>query len=194
MALPHKHVFTALVMDKNDPMQLMAYSIYKADKNEIAESLVTAGKDEAEIETRLKNFHDLVLYSPGLLQNYHARAQNFGAALFDGIEDGVRVKARQDFIDQVQKQVASERTRASIVGDFVLDAVKGVASTIFVIVLFGGAYSLFVGKEQREALYHAVGKSLSDVATGEIPVVDNFRAELKAKRDASAKPSEPATP
>ena len=194
MALPHKYVFTALVSDKNDPMQLMAYSIYKADKNEIAETLVVANKTPGEIEAGLQNFHDSVINSPSLLLNYHARAQNFGAALLSGLEEGVKVKARQDFVDCVQQQVASEKGFAHHVGTFCLDAVKGVASTLFVIVIFGGVYSLSISKEQRAAYYHALGQSLTDVATGEIPVIDNFRAHLEEQPAMSGTPKLPAKP
>lgn len=194
MALPHKYVFTALVSDKNDPMQLMAYSIYKADKNEIAETLVTANKQPAEIVAGLQNFHDSVINSPSLLLNYHARAQNFGAALLDGLEEGVRVKARKDFIDSVQQQVASEKGLAHHVGTFCLDAVKGVASTLFVIALFGGVYSLFISKEQRAAYYRALGQSVTDVAIGDIPVIDNFRTHLKEQQTKPEAPTVPTKP
>ena len=183
MALPHKHVFTALVSDKDDPMQLMAYAIYKADKNEIAETLITTSKTPSEIEAGLKSFHDSVINSPSLLVNYHTRAENLGTALLNGLVEGVRIKARQDFIELVQKQVAVEKGLAHHLGVFILDAVKGVASTLFVIALFGGVYSLFVSKEQRAAYYHAIGQSLTDVATGELPVIDNFKEHIKEQKN-----------
>lgn len=177
-----KYVFTALVNDKNQPLELMAYAIYKADKNEIAESLKSAQATKEQIEKELKQFHDSTLRSPGLLQSYHSRARALGENLIDELKSGIKSEARQDFIERVDQVVKSEKGFFYSIGAFMMDAVKGVASTVFAIVVFGGIYSLTIAKEDREALYTAAGKSLKDVATGELPVVDNFRAELEKKK------------
>jgi hypothetical protein len=175
-------VFTALVNDKNQPLELMAYAIYKADKNEIAESLKAAQKTQPQIEAEIKAFHDLVLNSTSLLQNYHVRARALGQNLIDELKAGVASDARQDFIDRMEQLVKTEKSWFHYVGGFVMDAIKGVLSTLFVIVLFGGVYSLTLSKDDRAALYKATGQSLVDAATGELPVVDNFRNEMAKKK------------
>lgn len=181
MALNPKYVFGALVKDKNQPLELMAYAIYKADKNEIAESLANLGKSQTEIDAALQHYHDSVLNSPGILTNYGNRARQIGDDLIFELLDETRAKARKDFVERVMQTVKKDETIATKIGNFALDAVKGVASTLFVIVLFGGVYSLFLSKDERSKYFEAVGQSVTDAATGEIPVVDKYREISKSK-------------
>lgn len=181
MATP-EYVFTALVHDKNQPLELMAYAIYKADKNEIAENMKADSKSQEEIDRAIQAFHDSVLNSTSLLQAYRVRAQALGRSLIYELNSGAKAEFRQDFIDRIEQLVKTEKSWYHHIGTFIFDAIKNVLSTIFIIVLFGGIYSLFLSKDSREALYGATGQSLMDVATGEIPVVDKFRAELAKKK------------
>jgi len=192
VALRPKYVFSALVNDKNQPLELMAYAIYKADKNEIAESLANAGKSQTEIDAALKSYHDAVLNGPGILASYKNRALQIGDDLIIELKEETKEKARQDFIERVMQTVKKDQTFATKLGNFALDAVKGVASTLFVIVIFGGVYSLFLDKDERARYYEAVGKSFVDVATGEVPVIDNYREMMKANPKNTAPSTTPA--
>lgn len=182
MAVENNYVFKALVKDINQPIELMAYSLYKADKNEIAENLNNEQQNQPQIEADLQNFHDSVLNSPSLLQNYPTRARALGENLVEELKAGIKSHAQRGFIDRVNQLVMTEKSWFHYVGAFILDAVKGVASTVFVIIFFGGIYSLMISKDKRETLYSAAGKSLINVATGELPVIDNFRAEISKKK------------
>ncbi|NIE72780.1 hypothetical protein [Pantoea sp. Acro-807] len=185
MATQKKYVFTALVTDKDQPLDLMAYAIYKADKNEIAESLGLAGKSDEEIDAELQRFHDLVLNSPSLISNYSVRARALGEGLVVEIKDRIKKEAKADFIERVEQLVKTEKSWYNHVGMWVMDAIKGVSSTIIVIILFGGIYSLFLTKEERSNLYSAATQSVVDAASGEIPVVDKFR-EINAQKEREA--------
>lgn len=185
MAHRKNYVFTALVKDKKNPLELMAYAIYKADKNEIAESLNAQQIPAQAIDEEIKKSHDLVLNSPTILLNYRVRARALGVELLKGMKEDIRKEAKQDFVDRFEQLVKTEKSWHHHLGAWITDAVKGVLSTIFVIVIFGGVYSLFLTKEERTNLYSAAGQSLIDVATGEIPVVDKYREE-KAKREREA--------
>jgi len=185
LATQKKYVFTALVTDKDQPLDLMAYAIYKADKNEIAESLGLAGKSDEEIDAELQRFHDLVLNSPSLISNYSVRARALGEGLVVEIKDRIKKEAKADFIERVEQLVKTEKSWYNHVGMWVMDAIKGVSSTIIVIILFGGIYSLFLTKEERSNLYSAATQSVVDAASGEIPVVDKFR-EINAQKEREA--------
>ncbi len=52
----HQYVFSRLVKDKDDPLQLLAYAIYKADKSEIAQKLSDNGRDPQQIDHELQTF------------------------------------------------------------------------------------------------------------------------------------------
>ncbi|MEL7698469.1 MULTISPECIES: hypothetical protein [Pantoea] len=182
MATRKNYVFTALVTDEKNPLELMAYAIYKADKNEIAENLAAQQLPSQAIDAGIKKIHDLVLSSPSILLNYRVRARTLGVELLKEMKDDIKREAKDDFIERVEQMVKTEMSWHHHLGSWMTDAVKGVLSTIFVIIIFGGVYSLFLTKEERTNLYSAAGQSLIDVATGEIPVVDKYREE-KAKRE-----------
>lgn len=181
-----KYVFNALVKDTNQPLELMAYSIYKSDKNEIAVHLGQQGTSKDNIDIALQQFHDSVLISPGLLQSYHARARALGEGLVVEIKEGIKAEAKADFIERVEQLVKTEKSWYNHVGMWLMDAIKGVSSTLIVIILFGGVYSIFLTKEERSNLYSAATQSVVDAASGEIPVVDKYR-EIKAQKEREAK-------
>lgn len=186
MTMQNQYVFNNLVADINQPLELMAYSIYKADKNEIAVNLGRAGLPKTQIDLELKKFHDLVLNSPSILQNYHTRARALGEGLVVEIKQGIRDEAKADFIERVQQLVKTEKSWYHHLGVWIMDAIKGVASTIMVIILFGGVYSLTLTKEERSNLYSAAGQSVVDAVSGELPVIDKYK-ELKAQKERETK-------
>ncbi|KFW99663.1 hypothetical protein [Pectobacterium carotovorum] len=62
---PKRWVFSELVKDPNDPEQLIAYAMYKGDKDELAvKSRQERGLSEAQIEKELQQFHDHIVISP----------------------------------------------------------------------------------------------------------------------------------
>ncbi|MGC8342252.1 hypothetical protein [Pantoea ananatis] len=179
MAINPKHVFNALVTDKNQPIQLLSYAIYKADKNEIAEALANANVSQVQIDAALQSYHDSVLNGLSIRDNYYQRAKNIGEDLIIELVEQTKEKARKDFIDRVMQMVKKEENFATKLGNFVVDAIRGVLSTLFVIILFGGIYSLTLAKDDRARFYQAVGKTVVDAAAGDIPVIDNYREMMK---------------
>ncbi|WP_099081240.1 hypothetical protein, partial [Vibrio sp. PID17_43] len=69
-----KWVFNALVKSENDPIGLLAYALYKFQKDEIGQSLRAEGKSETEISERLANFHDDTLRSSSSLEQFRTKA------------------------------------------------------------------------------------------------------------------------
>ncbi|EOX4435194.1 hypothetical protein ACLAC2_004681, partial [Vibrio alginolyticus] len=69
-----KWVFNALVKSENDPIGLLAYALYKFQKDEIGQSLRSEGKNEEEISQRLSNFHDDTLRSSSSLEQFRSKA------------------------------------------------------------------------------------------------------------------------
>lgn len=186
MANRQSYVFSALVTNQTDPLQLMSYAIYKSDKNEIAESLAARNLSPQVIDAEIKKFHDLVLNSPTICANYHVRAKALGLKLHENMREDIKKEARKDFVDRVEQMVKTDKSWYHHLGAWMTDTVKSVLSTIFIIIIFGGVYSLFLTKEERTNLYSAAGQSLIDAASGEIPVVDKYREE-KAKKEREAK-------
>lgn len=75
MPQPKKWVFTELVQDLNDPEQLIAYAMYKADKDDLAVQCCARLLPEEEIVTRLVSFHESIAYSEKRLQDYREKAK-----------------------------------------------------------------------------------------------------------------------
>ncbi|ENZ0268045.1 hypothetical protein ACGABU_000114 [Morganella morganii] len=70
-----KWVFTELVQDSNNPQHLIAYAMYKADKDDRANQCRVRGMDGDQINLDLKSFHDGVAYSERQLNDYRDKAQ-----------------------------------------------------------------------------------------------------------------------
>lgn len=70
-----KWVFNELVQDPDDPVQLIAYSMYKAVKNEHAVACQKRGMTETQVQTELERFHDSVAYSTMQLTDYTEKAK-----------------------------------------------------------------------------------------------------------------------
>ena len=177
----HQHVFSSLVKDKDDPLQLLAYAIYKADKSEIAQKLSDNGRDPQQIDHELQNFHDAVIHSGGLQQSYYARAINIGKALFEATEQGIKLRARQDFIERVMQIVKTEQSWRYRAIAFLGEGIKGIMATTLVIILFSGIYALTLSKDERRKFLPAVEKSIADTLNGHIPLYDNYKDTLREK-------------
>lgn len=75
MSQPKKWVFTELVRGSDEPEQLIAYAMYKADKDDLAIQCRARLLPEADIVTELTSFHDSIAYSDRRLQDYRDKAK-----------------------------------------------------------------------------------------------------------------------
>jgi len=67
-------VFTRLVEDTDDIRQLIAYAIYKADKDDYAKQLVRRRLPESQLPAYLERYHDSIAYSERQLDHYRDKA------------------------------------------------------------------------------------------------------------------------
>lgn len=85
-----KWVFTELVEDSNDPTQLIAYAMYKADKDDHAIQCRTKQNlSEDEISIELIRFHDSIVHSDRKLEEYREKAHRMIDQLIVGVNEGV---------------------------------------------------------------------------------------------------------
>lgn len=73
--MSNKYVFTELVTDTDNTRQLLAYALYKREKQQIAAEYEARGKSKDEIESALKHKHDLTVISPKALDGYRDQAE-----------------------------------------------------------------------------------------------------------------------
>lgn len=86
---PKKWVFTELVKDSNDPEQLIAYAMYKADKDDRANQCRTRGMADAQVNTELESFHDGIAHSERQLDDYRDKARRTVDQLILTVSQGV---------------------------------------------------------------------------------------------------------
>ena len=70
-----KWMFTELVQNPDDPEQLIAYAMYKADKDDLATQCHVRQVPEEGIVVELASFHDSIAYSERRLQDYRDKAK-----------------------------------------------------------------------------------------------------------------------
>jgi hypothetical protein len=174
-----KYVFSELVHNVDDPNQLLAYAIYKAEKQAKATTLKASGKSCAEIKADLQIFHDVVAGSAGIQDGFHLKAKQVAQALVNDIKDAIRKDSKNDFIERVEQLIKTERPWWMSVLSFIGEGLKGVLASIVFIVLFSGIYALTLSKENRKSFIGAVGKTIQDTVYGKLPVIDNYRDVLK---------------
>ncbi|WP_137765832.1 hypothetical protein [Nissabacter sp. SGAir0207] len=118
MNQPKKWVFTELVQDADNPEQLIAYAIYKADKDELAKKCRQRNKSEDDIGIELERFHDNLADSDRRLAEYKRRANQVVEGLVRGVDSRVRaeLEARENahirHLEQQLISVQNELTRA----------------------------------------------------------------------------------
>lgn len=90
MTQPKKWVFTELVKDPNDPIQLIAYAMYKADKDDHARQCRSARQmNESEVSEELVSYHDGIAVSDRKLNEYREKAGRMVDGLIVGVSGGV---------------------------------------------------------------------------------------------------------
>lgn len=110
-----KWVFNALVKSENDPIGLLAYALYKFQKDEIGQSLRSEGLDEGEITKRLSNFHDDTLRTNSSLEQFRSKAvtvveligQKAGEALIKSQTE--ELSKKQSLLEKNQAQFEKDR-------------------------------------------------------------------------------------
>jgi hypothetical protein len=103
MSQPKKWVFTELVQGSDEPEQLIAYAMYKADKDDLATQCRARLLPEADIAAELASFHDSIAYSDRRLQDYRDKAK----------------RAVEQLIGSVSKRIATayDQTIAAMTDD-----------------------------------------------------------------------------
>lgn len=94
MSQPKKWVFTELVQDSDEPEQLIAYAMYKADKDDLAIQCRARLLPETDIVVELTSFHDSIAYSERRLQDYRDKAKRAVDQLVSSVSE--RVAAAYD--------------------------------------------------------------------------------------------------
>ncbi|KZR06440.1 hypothetical protein A3N63_01865 [Klebsiella aerogenes] len=150
-----KWVFSELVKDSNDLSQLIAYAIYKADKDGVAIGYRAQGKSEAEIQAKLDDYHDSVATTPRLQQSCHERAASLIFTLVNDIAAETQQKAAEqitainaeykksltkegkkaveEYHKKIKQNVAEKQTKWEWLKEFTVSGFSGVWATILLI-------------------------------------------------------------
>lgn len=110
-----KWVFNALVQSDNDPIGLLAYALYKFQKDEIGTSLRSENETEDEIAKQLSQFHDNTLRSQSSLEDFRNKAvmlveligEKAGESLVKAKIDKLNIKSAT--LDKEKKQLEKDR-------------------------------------------------------------------------------------
>lgn len=94
-----KWVFTELVKDPNDPIQLIAYAMYKADKDDHARQCRSARlMSEAEVAGELVSYHDGIAVSSRKLNDYREKAGRMVDGLIINVSEGIDFAYEQNLV------------------------------------------------------------------------------------------------
>lgn len=108
--LSKRWVFTELVHDDNDHVGLIAYALYKVEKNQLAEELKKQGYSSSHIDTKVKDFHDSVVDIPKTKSRYRQEAEDVMRLLLAKMENRIRPEF-QGQIAKLQKQMKEKDSK-----------------------------------------------------------------------------------
>lgn len=108
-------VFTELVNGKDDTYGFLAYSLYKHDKNEYAETLRDSGDySEDQISAELRTFHDQTVNSSGRINAYKEKAELMLSQIADGLESEIRLDYEAQLAGANQQNEEIERLKSEL--------------------------------------------------------------------------------
>ncbi len=87
--MSQRWVFDALVKNREDKIGLIAYSLYKFEKNELAHRINSEGKTSTQIRSELKIFHNHAL-GHSRIKGFRDHAEVVIRDLIEQIEEGLR--------------------------------------------------------------------------------------------------------
>jgi hypothetical protein len=108
-------VFTELVNGKDDTYGFLAYSLYKHDKNEYAETLRDTGDyNEKQISAELRTFHNQTVNTPGRINAYKEKAELMLSQIADGLENEIRLEFEAQLAGANQQDAEIKRLESEI--------------------------------------------------------------------------------
>jgi hypothetical protein len=168
-----KWVFRLLVKDDKDIVGLLAYSLYKHRKNEIAEGHRSRGVPEAEISQKLSAFHDESTVGATAIDQFRERGNNILAEVVAQAENR-RNAAHQAALDALKKDHAKEllKCRKEAMAEiaaaaatkvakthwakktllWLVSGIPGAVSTVVLVVVIYGVMAILAGEEKRNAM------------------------------------------
>lgn len=89
MAQQKKWVFTELVEDSDNPEHLIAYAMYKADKDDQATQCRARQMTPEQVDQALQTYHDSIAHSARQLDDYRAKAHRVVEQLIIRVSDEI---------------------------------------------------------------------------------------------------------
>lgn len=109
MSQHKKWVFTELVKDVDNPEHLIAYAMYKGDKDDQAKQCRARNMGEQAMTKELERFHDSIAHSERQLEDYRQKARRTvnGLVTRVGIRVTAQLQSHQDaMMQQHMKEIA----------------------------------------------------------------------------------------
>ncbi|WP_449567069.1 hypothetical protein [Lelliottia nimipressuralis] len=201
-----KWVFSELVKDSDDLSQLIAYAIYKADKDGVAIGYRAQGNSETEIQAKLDSYHDSVATTPRLQQSCHERASSLIIMLVNDIAAETQQKAAQqitaikaehkkalakegkkaveEYHKKIKQSVAEKQTKLGWLKEFTVSGFSGVWATIVLIIFVWILSMAAAPKSERDHLTGNLFQRMWNYANSSpLPEADNGAGTQKATTD-----------
>jgi len=160
---PQKWVFNELVKDSTKPEQLIAYALYKADKDDQARAARSRNLTKQEIDAQLENFHDQLVSSERRLQAYRDKANEVIENIVKVVSTNIELKYKKQQADlekkhrqelknhgagwqkKVNAYTQPKKSMGMIFLGWLLSGIPGLLSTVLVAAIIVGAVGLFNG-------------------------------------------------
>ncbi|HIE4548322.1 TPA: hypothetical protein ACXNIW_002550 [Proteus mirabilis] len=150
---PKKWVFNLLVKNPDNPSELIAYAIYKADKNEHAK-YVNGQTDLSpeQINQKLSEFHDSVASSTRKQKEYKEKSKRILEELVSSISSNINKvneeklkKKQQDWCTSAIEYSKSQKKVPyyMVVGKWLLSGLSSLLATYITTILLLGTIAIF---------------------------------------------------
>lgn len=197
---PQKWVFNELVKDSTKPEQLIAYALYKADKDDQAMAARNRNLTKQEIDVELANFHDQLASSPRRLQAYRDKANEVIKNIVTAVSANIEAKYKKQQADlekkhkqelkshgaEWQKKVnAYTQPKIPLWKSFIkwlFSGIPGLLSTVLVAAIIVGAVGLFNGASRgvaKQAIMDALNTLIPDTTVAGVTDQTGYKDATK---------------
>lgn len=164
-----KWVYKELVTDKDDVQGIIAYSIYKANKDQLATSLRADGKNEDEITVQLNTFHDHTLLNNGI-DEYREKANSFLVFLYSQVHSDLEKKHKReiknlesDLISKVKEYQKYKKPLYSTLFSWLISGIPSIISAFIISVIVFGVFTYTTSDIDKKDVLKSLAESYLDL-------------------------------
>lgn len=142
-------VYKKIVKDDRDFVGLIAYGLYKKRKSELANNYRKKGLSEAEITSKLKEFHDQEVQGNDALDSYRSRAESLLNDMLLKSQMSAKREAFECILSEAEVSKVTSMGKFEKFGKWLFSGLPSAVSTVVISAIVLGVLAFFASPEEK---------------------------------------------